>query len=75
MEVIIDELRALAAQNGVSEGIESAHFADFMDSADELRHMRKEFHFPPGTTRASKLYLCGNSLGLQPKSTSLLIFV
>ena len=51
-------------------------FADAMDAADPLAEYRNEFHFPvvPDTathrTPGSKtIYLCGNSLGLQPVNT------
>jgi len=33
-----------------------------LDRADPLARLRSRFHLPPG-----KVYLCGNSLGLQPK--------
>ena len=31
--------------------------------------MRNEFHFPPHHDGSSSIYLCGNSLGLQPRNT------
>ncbi len=37
-----------------------------LDQIDPLRHYRKEFHIPKLKGREA-LYLCGNSLGLQPK--------
>eukprot|EP00416_Gambierdiscus_australes_P022112 CAMPEP_0171064994 /NCGR_PEP_ID=MMETSP0766_2-20121228/6600_1 /TAXON_ID=439317 /ORGANISM="Gambierdiscus australes, Strain CAWD 149" /LENGTH=479 /DNA_ID=CAMNT_0011521065 /DNA_START=47 /DNA_END=1486 /DNA_ORIENTATION=+ len=52
----------------------SVEFASWMDSQDELAHFREQFHFPtaPNTAARSEgdrcIYLCGNSLGLQPKS-------
>jgi hypothetical protein len=67
MEPIIEELRAVAQAQGLAS-IECAEFADYMDSVDPYRSVKDEFHFPPGKTRESKLYLCGNSLGLQPRS-------
>lgn len=41
-----------------------------LDSADVLKHYREQFHIP--TTKEGKecIYLCGNSLGLQPKRTA-----
>lgn len=39
------------------------------DSSDELAAYRNEFHFPVNDTGKTLLYFCGNSLGLQPKST------
>ena len=54
-------------------------FAKKMDKGDPLRHFRKRFHFPKNTVEernpdkigkgSNKIYLCGNSLGLQPKTT------
>jgi len=38
-----------------------------LDQIDPLRHYRNEFHLPKLNGREA-LYLCGNSLGLQPKS-------
>ena len=45
----------------------SREFAQLMDSNDPLREYRSRFHIPPGTRRAESVYLCGHSLGLQPK--------
>lgn len=44
-------------------------FAKEMDSSDPLKKFRNEFHIPlaPNGTKAPSIYLCGNSLGLQPK--------
>ena len=43
-------------------------FARKMDEQDELRSFRDRFHFPSFCDNV--VYLTGNSLGLQPKSTS-----
>lgn len=43
----------------------TAEFALEQDRRDPLAHFRDRFHIPPET-----VYLCGNSLGLQPKSTA-----
>ncbi|WP_258102603.1 kynureninase [Marinoscillum sp. MHG1-6] len=43
-------------------------FAKALDRNDELRSFRHEFHFPQRNGRDA-IYLCGNSLGLQPKNT------
>lgn len=50
-------------------------FADKADSEDELRAFRDRFFFPPTedggkhrTGDSPSVYLCGNSLGLQPKA-------
>ncbi|MEZ0370710.1 MAG: kynureninase, partial [Candidatus Sericytochromatia bacterium] len=45
----------------------SREFAQLMDSNDPLREYRSRFHIPPGSCRAESVYLCGHSLGLQPK--------
>jgi len=54
----------------------TSEFADAMDAKDPLRSFRDEFHFPvvpdTATHRApgsKTIYLCGNSLGLQPANT------
>lgn len=41
----------------------SLEFARQLDAQDSLSHFRNEFHLIEG-----KIYLCGNSLGLQPKA-------
>ena len=47
----------------------SLAFAKLMDKADPLRTFKKRFHFPKHTDGKNKIYFCGNSLGLQPKTT------
>jgi kynureninase len=42
-------------------------YAQELDRADPLREFRAQFHLPPGRTRPQAIYLCGNSLGLQPR--------
>jgi len=44
-------------------------FANKMDSDDPLSHFRDRFHIPLQKDGTPYVYLCGNSLGLQPKST------
>ncbi|PKN44332.1 MAG: kynureninase, partial [Deltaproteobacteria bacterium HGW-Deltaproteobacteria-17] len=39
-----------------------------LDASDPLRHCRDQFHIPPGPDGAPAIYLCGNSLGLQPRA-------
>ncbi len=51
----------------------SKAFADVMDDKDELAEFRGRFHFPQVNNKSS-IYLCGNSLGLQPKKTKEYIF-
>jgi kynureninase len=41
-------------------------FAQLQDEADQLRHFRSQFLFPKHNGK-DFIYLCGNSLGLQPK--------
>lgn len=41
-------------------------FARLQDEADQLRHFRSQFLFPQHNGK-DFIYLCGNSLGLQPK--------
>lgn len=40
-----------------------------MDATDPLRKWRDEFHIPTAPNGEPVIYLCGNSLGLQPKRT------
>lgn len=46
----------------------SVEFAAHLDANDELSTFRSEFIFPKTTTGEDVIYLCGNSLGLQPRS-------
>ncbi|MBS1537766.1 MAG: kynureninase [Bacteroidetes bacterium] len=46
----------------------SSEFAQAMDALDPLAPMRNQFYFPRINGKEA-LYFCGNSLGLQPKST------
>ncbi|NBB89480.1 MAG: kynureninase [Bacteroidetes bacterium] len=41
-----------------------------LDQKDSLRHFREEFYIPKMPGGRNRVYLCGNSLGLQPKRTS-----
>jgi kynureninase len=45
----------------------SATFARAMDRDDPLRSYRDHFNFPATRGGLAAIYLCGNSLGLQPK--------
>jgi len=40
------------------------------DAADPHSERRREFHFPPGPDGRAAVYLCGNSLGLQPRAAA-----
>ncbi|HTD39246.1 MAG TPA: hypothetical protein VK671_01410, partial [Mucilaginibacter sp.] len=46
---------------------DTLEFAETLDAQDELGHFRNEFLIPQHNGRDT-IYLCGNSLGLQPKS-------
>jgi kynureninase len=43
-------------------------FADLMDASDPLARYRDRFHIPKGSSGEDCVYLCGHSLGLQPKT-------
>jgi len=45
-----------------------AEFAAEMDASDPLTHFRERFFFPKTKSGEDCIYLCGHSLGLQPKS-------
>lgn len=45
-------------------------FARQEDASDPMRKFRECFHFPVQESGEPYVYLCGNSLGLQPKSTA-----
>ncbi|MDZ7345041.1 MAG: kynureninase [candidate division KSB1 bacterium] len=46
----------------------SKSFALEMDASDPLAKYRERFHIPKTKTGEDCIYLCGNSLGLQPKT-------
>jgi kynureninase len=50
-----------------------AEFARQLDAEDALRRFRDGFHIPAGPDGQAAVYLCGNSLGLQPRRVSGLI--
>lgn len=45
-------------------------YAKQQDANDPLASYRNKFHIPKNTSGEELIYLCGNSLGLQPKITS-----
>ena len=57
------------AQSLINTYSNTLAFAQKMDKADPLRSFKKRFHFPKHTDGKNKIYFCGNSLGLQPKTT------
>jgi kynureninase len=44
-------------------------YARHLDATDPLAHFRDQFLIPPGPDGKPSIYLCGHSLGLQPKAT------
>lgn len=44
-------------------------FAKSLDAQDTLKTYREQFHIPKTKDGNDSIYLCGNSLGLQPKTT------
>ncbi|OMP31710.1 kynureninase [Mangrovimonas sp. DI 80] len=45
------------------------NFAKELDQNDDLAQYRTKFHIPKDSQGNELIYLCGNSLGLQPKTT------
>ncbi|MCS7019973.1 MAG: kynureninase [Cytophagales bacterium] len=45
-------------------------FAQSLDASDTLRSFRNEFILPAKADGTPKIYFCGNSLGLQPKTAA-----
>jgi kynureninase len=74
---IEDELWELAkAAPAPFATLAEPEFAAFMDERDELKGFRDHFIFPKchGVAEGdTTTYLCGNSLGLQPKKTRELV--
>jgi kynureninase len=48
----------------------SLEFARLCDAEDKLSGFRDKFHIPTDNEGNELIYLCGNSLGLQPKKTA-----
>ncbi|MES1916119.1 MAG: hypothetical protein MHM6MM_007968, partial [Cercozoa sp. M6MM] len=50
----------------------SEEFAKHMDDNDEFKHMRSEFNIAhaPKDPKQDSIYMCGNSLGLQPRKAA-----
>jgi kynureninase len=57
----------------IKEYQDTLSFAKEMDQNDPLKDYRNQFHLPLQENGQPYVYLCGNSLGLQPKSTAALI--
>jgi kynureninase len=62
---------AIVQKLSLESGIDwdSNEFAARMDESDDLKEFRNQFHFPKTEHGEPAIYLCGNSLGLQPKNT------
>lgn len=63
-KVYLHQIRFIAKMNFTN----SLEFARSLDAQDELKEYRNRFHIPVIDGK-EVVYLCGNSLGLQPKST------
>jgi kynureninase len=64
----------LLDEAGVGSPLASAAFAHSLDERDPLKSFRSQFHLPPADAdNGSAVYLCGNSLGCQPKATEKLV--
>ena len=62
-----ESLESMALRLGLL--VTSAEFASHLDASDSSLPLRSDFHYPhapPGAGRDRAIYLCGNSLGLQP---------
>lgn len=44
-----------------------------LDKSDTLNRFREEFHIPLSENKEEEIYFCGNSLGLQPRTTKALM--
>ncbi len=51
----------------------TAAYAKLMDEQDPLRKYRSQFHLPLQEDGEPYIYMCGNSLGLQPKGTAVAV--
>lgn len=47
----------------------SLEYAKELDKKDKISHYRNQFHIPKDKDGKDWIYMCGNSLGLQPKIT------
>ncbi|HMP30984.1 MAG TPA: kynureninase, partial [Saprospiraceae bacterium] len=47
----------------------SLDYARILDQQDSLHSYRDLFHFPKDSNGQELIYMCGNSLGLQPKAS------
>jgi kynureninase len=59
--------QTVAGMQSMIEFEDSPEFAAKLDAEDPLREFRARFNFPLERNGYSPVYLCGNSLGLQPR--------
>eukprot|EP00516_Mucochytrium_quahogii_P001967 CAMPEP_0203744310 /NCGR_PEP_ID=MMETSP0098-20131031/427_1 /ASSEMBLY_ACC=CAM_ASM_000208 /TAXON_ID=96639 /ORGANISM=" , Strain NY0313808BC1" /LENGTH=440 /DNA_ID=CAMNT_0050631803 /DNA_START=263 /DNA_END=1585 /DNA_ORIENTATION=+ len=64
MAALVEDERGMDA---VRSRLMSREFALALDAGDELKCFREQFHMPKSEDGSECVYLCGNSLGLQPK--------
>ena len=48
---------------------DTLEFAQHLDASDGLKNYREKFFMPKQNSGEEYIYMCGNSLGLQPKKT------
>lgn len=64
----------LSIAHEINKELSDSEFAEEMDRRDSLQSFKDQFLFPPldpdNPGSSPVIYLCGNSLGLQPKRTS-----
>lgn len=73
------QLLSLAKSRGLQ--VTDLALACLLDKANPVQHLRDEFHYPTlksigikgGNPDTKCIYLCGNSLGLQPKETQVVV--
>ncbi len=53
----------------MSLSLSSPSFASALDAVDPLASFKHEFLFPKHHDGTDTIYVCGNSLGLQPRKT------
>jgi len=63
MSSILDDSLAQSQASGLF----TEEYANFMDKKDDLKDFKSKFIFPKAPGRNEALYMCGNSLGLQPR--------
>ena len=83
-QVINSSVKLQKVSDKIGIPVETEEFAEYLDNHDELSSFRKKFHYPKNCTIPDVdlniangdedcIYLCGNSLGLCPKSAPSMI--